>query len=210
MTKTEYLQELDKKLRQANIENHESMIEFYDELISDRTEELGDEESAVAATESVDSVVANAVLDKKSFKELFGEKVKSSRTKADRKGLGWAWIILAVIGSPLWLPILLALICVGASLYLAFWGVIAALYGCEIGFGFGSLGAVICAGGGFFGKVAIPDAIAFFGSALLLAGVFILLWKPLLLLTKAMIKLLTVSIRKIKSLLVSDKGEIEQ
>ena len=106
MNKQEYLDTLRAELEKQSITNIGNMIEYYDEMICDRIEEGMSEEDAVRSMTPIPEVVREAVLDK-SVPSLVKDRVKMSREKAQKSGNGWLWIVLAIVGFPVWLPLLI-------------------------------------------------------------------------------------------------------
>lgn len=162
MNKQEFLAELRKGLSGLPQDDVEERLTFYGEMIEDRIEEGLWEEEAVSAVGSVDEIAAQIIADTplaKSAKETM---------KPKRRLKAWE-IVLLVLGSPIWLSLLIAVCVVILSLYISLWSVIISLWavfasfiGCAfggiavgIGFAFGSNGltgiamigaGVVCAG----------------------------------------------------------------
>ncbi len=202
MNKKEFLDKLKTELERQSISNIENMIEFYDEMICDRMEDGMSEEEAVDSMESIDEIVHEAVLDK-SVPTLVKERVKKSREKAKRNGLEWLWIVLAIVGFPVWLPIAIALIAVAFTLFIVFWVLIFTLFVVLLALGISS---VACVFGGFillFGRMSLPAAIAALGIGLILAGICVLVWKPCVALVKNSGKLFSDMVAKIKAKIFS-------
>ena len=134
MNKQEFLAELRKGLAGLPQGDIEERVSFYEEIIDDRMEEGLSEEDAVCAVGHVDQIISQA----KPVKE-------DTATKKRLKG--WQ-ITLLILGSPLWLPLLIAALAVMLSLYLSLWaGILSlwAVFGTVIGCAFG----VAVAGVGF-------------------------------------------------------------
>ncbi len=163
MNKKEFLDKLKTELERQSISNIENMIEFYDEMICDRMEDGMSEEEAVDSMESIDEIVHEAVLDK-SVPTLVKERVKKSREKAKRNGLEWLWIVLAIVGFPVWLPIAIALIAVAFTLFVVFWVVIVTLFVVLLAL---AISAVACVFGGFillFGRLSLQVYVSLYGN----------------------------------------------
>jgi uncharacterized membrane protein len=82
-------------------------------------------------------------------------------------------IILLILGSPLWLPLLLAFIIVCLAIYLTFWIIIMSLYVVDLSVlvsGFASVFAAFFTGNGFM------SWMFFIGCGLALVGVAVLLF----------------------------------
>ena len=127
MLKQEFLAQLRSGLEAASIEDIDECIEFYDEMISDRIESGMNEESAVAQMESIDSIISNYKAEKPVAK-LIMDKVQKSHDDAKGKGKGALWIVLAIIGFPIWLPILIVVFALLLTLYIVLWCIVIAVF----------------------------------------------------------------------------------
>ena len=201
MLRDEYLNELRNRLNENDIPGADGMIEFYEEMIDDRMEDGMSEEEAVAAMEDIDQVIAQAKLNRP-LPALMLDKVKESQKKASESSKGLLWIVLAIVGFPVWFPLAIAFLSIVFTLYVSLWTIVIAIYAVELAFG---ISAVACFFGGFafvFGQIPFATALALWGCALLLAGLCILMWKPILAATKGMIEMIKWLFGKIKSIFV--------
>ena len=201
MSREEYLNELREKLTSNNIPGIDAMIEFYDEAIADRIEDGMSEDEAVAAMEDADSIVRSAKLDKP-LATLMADRVKEKHQEASSSGHGALFIVLAIVGFPIWFPLLIAFISIVFSLYVALWAIVVSIYAVELSFAVGAVAALLGCMTFVMGHIPFATAIALLGSALLLGGLAVLLWKPIVAITKWMIKLIKLIFRGIKSLFV--------
>lgn len=99
MSKQEFLDALRAKLE--GLEDIEASLEFYGEAIDDRMESGLTEQEAVAEIGSVEEVAAQIL------SEMPLPKLIKARATPKGKPSGWQ-IALIVLGSPVWLPLLLA------------------------------------------------------------------------------------------------------
>lgn len=186
MNKQIFFSELRARLSGLPQEDIEERLGFYEEMIDDRMEEGCTEEEAVAAIGSTDEIVSQILADYP-LSKLVKEKVKPKR-----KLRAWE-IVLLVVGSPIWLSLLIAAFAVVFSLYVVLWSLIITLWAIEISFAAtalaGAVSAVVLAfqGQGLLG-------LALFGAGLLFAGLAIFLFfgcvaasKGVILLTKKMV-----------------------
>lgn len=180
MTKLKFLFALRDKLSGLSQEDVEERLGFYSEVIEDRMEEGISEEEAVAAVGSVDEIAAQIIADIPRTKE---------RGKPKRQLRAWE-IVLLVLGSPVWVSLLIAVFAIGFSLYAVLWSVIISLWAV-----FGSVAA--CAFAGIFSGIVFAisryylTGTAMIGAGIVCAGLSILLFfgckaatKGTLLLTK--------------------------
>ena len=118
MTKKEFLSQLRKKLRKLSMAESRERIGFYSEIIDDKIEEGLSEEAAVAETGSVDDIAAQIIDDIPDSPEK--EKIKKDVS---------AWqIVLLIVGSPVWFPILISIFAVVWSIVITFWAIEIPLY----------------------------------------------------------------------------------
>ena len=185
MTKKEFLDELKKGLLGLPEEDMTRSIEFYSEMIDDRIEEGKTEEEAVADIGTVKDAVSQ-ILAEIPITKLIKEKVKKKREMDALE------IVLLVLGSPIWLSLLIVAFAVVLSVYVVIWSVIVSLWAF-----FASL-AGVAVGGIFAGVIFVCNSnllvgIAMFGASLVLAGLSIFSFfgckaatKGILILTKKM------------------------
>ena len=184
MLKQEFLAQLRSGLEAASIEDIDECIEFYDEMISDRIESGMNEESAVAQMESIDSIINNYKAEKPVAK-LIMDKVQKSHDDAKGKGKGALWIVLAIIGFPIWLPILIVVFALLLTLYIVLWCIVIAVFCVLVAIGAVALSGLFIFIMMFTGIVPWPLGIFSLGAGLFLGGLATLLWHPIWSLCKA-------------------------
>ena len=112
MTRDEFLTRLGELLACLPADQVKETQEFYAEAIADRMEDGMTEAEAVAAM-GTPGEVAEATLD-----ELPAVPRAIARTKRKSTALLW---VLAIVGSPVWIPLLLAFVAVAAAVYICIW-----------------------------------------------------------------------------------------
>ena len=99
----------------------EERMSFYSEMIEDRMEEGLSEEEAVSAIGTVDKIV----------EEIIGEiplsKIAKEKIKPKRRMKAWE-VVLLILGSPLWLSLIIAAFAVVLAVYASLWSVIGSLW----------------------------------------------------------------------------------
>jgi len=130
MNKEIFLHQLRIRLAQLPEEEIQKRLDYYAELIDDMTEDGISEEEAVASFGDVNRV-AQSIMQEVPLATLMKTKVKP------KNGWSTAAIVFAVIGAPIWIPLLIAFIAVIASVYLCIWAVIVCIFAVVV-----SLGAV--------------------------------------------------------------------
>lgn len=166
MTKHEFITRLREGLVQlpkAEVEEH---IAFYGEIIDDRMEEGFLESEAVANIGSVDIVISQILNDYRT--NSCGKDMNATK----RLG-GWE-IMLLVLGSPIWLSLLIAAVTVLFSLFIIVWSVVVSLWavfvalsGCVVGVGLA--GVVFCCNGFWVPGIAMISVGAICGGLSILA-----------------------------------------
>ncbi len=186
MNKQEFLAQLRKGLSGLPQDDIEERLTFYSEMIDDRMEEGLSEEEAVSGIGPVDTIISQSIADTPLAK-LVKEKIKPKKSPG-------AWeIVLLVLGSPVWLSLLIAAFAVILSLYISLWSVIISLwavFGSVIGCALGG----IAAGIGFAVGGNSLTGVALIGAGIVCAGVSIFLFygckaatKGTILLTKTIV-----------------------
>lgn len=194
MKKIEFLQELRKGLNGLPEADINERVSFYSDMIDDRIEEGIPEEEAVAQVGTPEEVLKE-ILSDVSLVKIIKQKVKPKRTLR-----GWE-IALIIIGSPLWLALIIAAFAVTIALFAALWGVIIGLFGGDLAIGVGGLasfGAAIIQ----FVNGQAPSGIATIGAGLLLIGLSLFMLLACIGLAKLTVKLIKAIVLGIKRSLV--------
>lgn len=136
MCKQEFLDALRKKLSGLPKQDIEEHIDFYSEIIDDRTEDGVTEKVAVSEIGSVDKT-ASRILSEIPLAKIVKEKIKQPHTTK-------VWIIaLLALGSPIWLSLLIAAVSVYLSLYVVMWSLVISLWAIDVSFAAGSVAGVV-------------------------------------------------------------------
>ncbi|MBP5221777.1 MAG: DUF1700 domain-containing protein [Lachnospiraceae bacterium] len=121
MNKDEFIARLRGSLVGLSQEDIDRSADYYEEMIEDRMDDGMPEEEAVAALGSIADIRAK-ILEEIPISRIVKEKITPKR--AMRGGE----IALLILGSPLWIPLVLTAIICGLVLYLCFWVLILTLY----------------------------------------------------------------------------------
>ena len=167
MTKIQFLLLLNNKLSCLSLKDREERLSFYSEMIEDRMEEGLSENEAVAAIGSVDDIVAQ-IVSEVPLAKLVKEKIKP------RRKMRTGEILLLVLGSPVWAPLLIAAIAVALALYLSLWAVVISLWAVAGSVIACALGGVL-SGVGFVCVGNLLSGIALMGAGVVCAGLSIFL-----------------------------------
>ena len=120
MNKQQFIDRLKKKLSDLPASEVNDRVAFYSEMIDDKIEEGFSEEDAVADVLSSVEDAEKITADASNAGEIKAEKQK-------RRPKVWE-IVLIVLGSPIWLSILISVAAVIFSLYVSLWAVIVSLW----------------------------------------------------------------------------------
>lgn len=199
MTKIEYLILLERQLTGLPEADLIRVIDYYNEIIADRAEDMGNEEDAVAAMDPPESVAAQ-VLSDFSLPRLVKEKMKPRRKMA-------LWeIVLICVGAPLWLSLLIAAFAVVISLYVVGFSLVVTLFACAVACGGIALGGILSAVC-FFARGNWLCGLFYLGLMLVCIGLAIYLWYLALLLSKGLVRLSKAVILRIKRKIVKKEAQ---
>ena len=114
MTKADFLQLLERALAQLPEEERRANLEYYSELLDDMLEE-GMAEAEATAKLGSPSQIAQSILQEVPLGKLVSTRMKPKS--------GWTplAIVLAVVGSPVWVPLLLLAAALVLSLFVSIW-----------------------------------------------------------------------------------------
>ena len=197
MTRDEFLGRLGEPLACLPAEQVEETKAFYAEAIADRMEDGMGEEEAVTAM-GAPGEVAEAVLD-----DLPAVPRAIARTRRRSTTLLW---VLTIVGSPVWVPLLLAFAAVAVAVYVCIWilalcvWIVAAALG-----GAGMVELVFAACGVVIGHV--PYALASAGMGLGLVGVALFVGAGAWAVSRQIARLSALWARKAVSPFWKDRGE---
>ena len=165
MKKREFLDRLKASLWAMPEADKERSADYYAEMIDDRMEDGLSEEEAVAAIGDLDEIV----------KQILNETPRPPATvkkeqKQQKQGLETWMIVLLVLGSPVWIPLVASAAGTVISVYVSLWTVVISLYAVFIALAAASVGCVV---GSFFMIGRFAEVLVAWGAALLCAGLAI-------------------------------------
>ncbi len=179
MDKKEFLWRLMDGLSGLPMEDIDRSLDYYSEMIDDRMEDGLSEEEAVAALGPVGEICSQ-ILAETPLSRLVKEAVRPKR-----KLRVWE-IILLVLGSPMWVPLMAAALIVVVSVYLSIWAVLLSLYAADLAGAVAGLAGVVT----MFRMLSIgqiAEGILFLGGGLVCIGLAILLFFGFNQLTKGLV-----------------------
>lgn len=198
MSKQEFLAELKARLSGLPQLDIEERLIFFGEMIDDRIEEGLTEEEAVSAIGTVDEV-AGQIVAETPLTKLVKERVKPKRSLR-------AWeIVLLVLGSPVWLSVLIAVFAVIFAVYVAIWSVIISLWAILASLAVSSLAAVVAAFVFAFNSSWLTGA-AMLGAGIFCAGLSVFLVFGCRAVTKGVLALTNKAAMCVKSMFIGKEG----
>ena len=138
MNKQEFLETLKSKLSCIPEETINESLEYYNEIIDDKTDDGLTEEEAVAELDSIEKIADN-ILSEIPLGLIVKEKVKT------RKTMGPLGITLLALGSPIWLSLLVSAFAVVFAVFLSLWAVIVSLWAAAVAVAVSGLGGIAAA-----------------------------------------------------------------
>ncbi len=176
MRKNEFTSRLRACLHTLDASEKENVIDFYLEQIDDRIDDGMTEEEAVASLEAPEEIAANVLLSFPQVKQAQEPQRQEVLPEPKRKFSTAAIVlivILAVLTSFIWLPVILGLVTAVLGIYVGVWAVIFAAGCCSIASLLSCISFLIT------GFAVIPQsgaaALSHFGIAIACLGLFILL-----------------------------------
>lgn len=193
MTKLEFLSSLGQKLSQLPEAERAKRLDYYDELLSDMTEDGLSEQEAVEKLGDI-SAIAEQIMQDTPFSTLVKTRMRPRR--------GWTplSIVLTILGAPVWLPIAAALLAVLLVVFAVFWVVIIVLFVAVLSI---AVSGIALIGALFTGVVTgFPGALLLVGGALACTGIAILVFWGARYAAKGAVKLSARLGRWVKSLFI--------
>ncbi len=168
MNKIDFICEMNSRLYGLPEEDINKSIDYYCELIEDNVEDGKSEEDAVAALGDINEIVSQIMLDIPLTK-LVKAKVKPSRTLR-------VWeVIFLVLGSPIWLSLLIALFSVVLAVYISIWAVVVSFYAVVLSLAVSTLAVIVGVFVSLF-KGLFLNSLIFLSLTLICAGLTMLLF----------------------------------
>jgi len=191
--KQEFLDQLRVGLAGLPQDDIDERIAFYSEMIDDRMDEGLSEQDAVAQIGNVDEIISQIVDD------IPLTKIVKDKITPKRKLSGFE-IALLIIGSPLWLSLLIVILSVVLTLYLCLWAIVISLWAANLTFALCALCGIVA--GIFILCIGIGKGFLLIGAGIALAGLAIFLFFGCKAATKGLVALTKLICKWIKSLFI--------
>ena len=198
MTKADFLQLLERALSQLSDEERRANLEYYSELLDDMMEEGMSETEATAKLGSPNQIARHIL------QEMPLSKLVSTRMKPKS---GWTplAIVLAVVGSHVWVPLLLMCAAVVFALFVSIWALGAAAIAVVAGLAVAVVAAPVIAIRA--AAVTLPLGLLLLGCGLVLLGLCVLGGLMAVELCRLLWQLTVWLAHKIKSLFIRKEEE---
>ncbi len=168
MNKQEFLEKIRNQLAGLSEDDIKKSIDYYTEMIEDRMEEGLTEEEAVKVMGRPEEVASQILMDTP-FSKLVKVKVKP------KKSLSILSIILIILGSPVWLPLVVALFVIILSVYIVLWSVVLVFYSVDLSLAVGGISGLLASVMVMF-NIDILCGVFTLGVAITCAGLSVLLF----------------------------------
>ena len=183
MKRSEFLEKLKAQLWALPEGDVQNSLDYYSEMIDDRMEDGLPEEEAVAAVGDLDEIVKQILSETPRPPQVVKPEKKQIPVQDNTK----IWmIVLLVLGSPLWIPLVVSAVSVVFSVYVSLWSVVISLYAVFIALAASAVGCIV---GSFFMIGNPGTGMVAWGAALVCAGLAILLFMLSNLAAKSLVKL---------------------
>jgi len=200
MTGHEFLSQLESRLSDLPKAQTESFLAFYRESIADRVEEGLTEEDAVAQLGDLDTIEREIRLEMP-LGTLVKSKVQAESVKVKESPV---WIILAILGAPIWLALGAGVLAAAVCVYAAIWAFAVSIVLTVAALVLAVLGLLV--GGVFLLFSPVPAAgLLILGAALICAGIAFLVTPGVSWLVKKLAQLSVRFVKWLKGRFVSKK-----
>lgn len=125
MNKREFLAQLQKLLCGLPQDDIQKSLDFYSEMIDDHIEDGLSEQGAIAAI-GTPQEISKQILIEIPITKLVKQRIKPKHRMSTLE------ILLLILGSPIWLSLLIASVAVVFSVYIVLWSVIISLYAVSV------------------------------------------------------------------------------
>ena len=194
MNKQEYLESIRSRISAMPADDVNRFMDYYSEMIDDRVEDGLSEEEAVADMGSPDAAVEQ-ILEDMPLTKLVKEKIKP---KHELK------VVLIVLGSPVWIPLLMTAAVLLLTLWIVAFALLISFYAVVLSFVVVGIGGLICTIPLFVAHSPYT-AVLMLGAALIGVGIAILFVVSVKPVTVGIFKVCKASVNGIKRMFVKEK-----
>lgn len=177
MTKSDFLDILRERISHLPKGEVAKTVVFYSEMIDDRMEDGMDEESAVEALGTIDSIVEEVCAGIGAEEENVK---KESTVKPSKKSSVWK-LVLLILGSPLWITLIAAAVIIVIAIYITvlsvLWGLAVSLIAVTASFLIAGPAGLLVSAIHFFTS-GLSAGLTYAGAGLVLVGLGLFLIRP--------------------------------
>jgi len=173
VNKFEFLNTLRERLAGLSQEEINKTLDYYTEIIEDGVEEGLSEVQAVEALGNIEDIIAHIYMDSATASRKNGEKPKEGlniKETLKKEFKPWMWILI-ILGSPIWLSLLIGVVSIVFSIIMGIFAAVISLYAAVVALMAGAAG---CVAGAFMFQTAAESALAV-GVGMVCAGSSVLL-----------------------------------
>ncbi len=187
MNKNEFLARLRTNLSSLSPEEIKKTIDYYSEIIDDAVEDGVSEEKIISKLGLPEEIAGKTIGEPPAVK-----------TESNTRHMGAGTITLIVVGSPVWLPLLIGAFAVVLSLYIAAWAVIVSLFAVFLSLALSA--PVLLVTSPFLFPVKKPEALAALALGLICAGLAVYMFYLSVGCSKRLIRFTLFASEKIKDI----------
>lgn len=180
MDRTQFLASISEQLAGLPQEDIQKSLDYYDEMLCDRIEDGMSEEDAVAELGAPEEIAEQILLDTP-LPKLIKARTKTMKKPSSTAMHAWE-IVLIVLGSPIWLALIIAAAAVVIALastvlaiYISLWAVLFSIFVSALALAISFI-AGITLGIIFLCTGKAPSAVLLLGGALICGGLAILFY----------------------------------
>jgi uncharacterized membrane protein len=153
MSKQEFLARLSDALPRLKRTERKRVLSYYSEMIDDRAEDGESEQDIIASLGSIDEITAGIIEDAASRGEL-------------KKNISVLAGVLIVVGSPVWLPLLVTALVLAVTFYALAWVLVAVMFSIVVSLAAAGISGIV----GLFIYMSTNVSLAVFTFGVGLAG----------------------------------------
>lgn len=197
MTKNDFLNKLESALSGLPHEEIKKTLDYYSEIIDDAVEDGRNETEVIAGLGSIEGI-AGKIIDETPIRKFLKEDVRDSH-------IGVSVIVLLIVTSPVWFPILTAAFAIAFSLYITLWAIVASFF--AVFAVLALCGVCMLVASPFLIAVRPLKSMAAFGLAFVCAGLSVFIFYLSLWCAKVTIKFTLFIIRGIKNVFIKRRND---
>lgn len=198
MNKQEFLNCLRDKLKNFPSDEIEKSIDYYSEMIDDRVEDGMNEEDVISLFGNIDDI-ADKIVHDLPLTTLVVRKAKEKKNNGKKNSVGMT--ILLWVGSPIWVPLMLAFVVVAVALYITMWACSFAFWTASVSIAVGVIAQIVASAVSFV-RGSVFAGVSMIGAGMFLAGLSYFAFLGSYYFSKAIVLLTKFIVRKLKTKLL--------